>query len=54
MPENAPQYSIARDYDPGQDPMGAYLTYLADVTGDAVGNMHFTLDDFKAYIAGLR
>jgi hypothetical protein len=61
MPENAPQYSIARDYDPGQeilsaesDPMGAYLTYLADVTGGAVGNMHFTLEDFKTYIAGLR
>ena len=36
---NAPEYSIARDYDPGQeilsaesDPMAAYLTYLADVT----------------------
>jgi hypothetical protein len=61
MPETAPEYSIARDYDPyneilsaDSDPMAAYLTYLADVTGGAVGNMHFTLDDFKAYIAGLR
>ena len=61
MPENAPEYSIAGDYDPGQeilsaesDPMAANLTYLADVTGGAVGNMHFTLEDFKAYIAGLR
>jgi hypothetical protein len=61
MPENAPEYSIARDYDPyneilsaESDPMAAYLTYLADVTGGAVGNMHFTLEDFKAYIAGLR
>jgi len=34
--------------------MAAYLTYLADVTGGAVGNMHFTLEDFKTYIAGLR
>jgi hypothetical protein len=32
--------------------MAAYLTYLADVTGGAVGNMHFTLEDFKTYIAG--
>jgi hypothetical protein len=45
MPENAPEYSIADDYDPDgarlsadSDPMGAYLTYLADVTGGAVGN----------------
>jgi hypothetical protein len=34
--------------------MAAYLTYLADVTGGAVGNMGFTLEDFKAYIAELR
>jgi hypothetical protein len=61
MPENAPEYSIARDYNPyneslcaESDPMGGYLTYLADVTRGAVGNMHFTLEDFKAYIAGLR
>jgi hypothetical protein len=51
--------SIARDYDPyneilsaESDPMAAFLTYLADVTGGAVGNMHFTLEDFKAHIAG--
>ena len=56
---NAPEYSIARDYDPGQeilsaesDPIAACLTYLADVTGGTVGNMHFTLEDFKTYIAG--
>jgi hypothetical protein len=36
------------------DPMAAYLTYLADVTGGAVGNMDFTLEDFKTYIAELR
>ena len=46
MPVNSPEYSIARDYDPyneflsaESDPMAAYLTYLADVTGGAVGNM---------------
>ena len=48
MAENAPEYSIAREYDPyneilsaDSDPMAAYLTYLADVTGGAVGNMGF-------------
>jgi hypothetical protein len=58
---NAPEYSIARDYDPGQeilsaesDPMAAYLTYLADVTGGAVGNMGFTVDDFRRHIEALR
>ena len=36
MPENAPEYSIARDYEPyneilsaESDPMAAYLTYPA-------------------------
>ena len=40
MPENAPEYSIARDYDPyneilsaESDPMAAYLTYLAELSG---------------------
>jgi hypothetical protein len=53
---NAPEYSIARDYDPSQeilsaesDPMAAYLTYLADFTGGAVGNIGFTVDDFREY-----
>jgi hypothetical protein len=36
------------------DPMAEYLTYLADVRGGAVGDMGFTLEDFKRYIAGLR
>jgi hypothetical protein len=55
MPENAPEYSIARD-DPyneilsaDADPMAAYLTYLADVTGGAVGNMGFTVADFREH-----
>jgi hypothetical protein len=58
---NAPEYSIARDYDPGQeilsaesDPMAAYLMYLADVTGGAVGNMGFMVDDFREYINSLK
>jgi hypothetical protein len=58
---NAPEYSIARDYDPGQeilsaesDPIAACLTYLADVTGGAVGNMGFTVDDFREYINSLK
>ena len=61
MPEEAPEYSIARDYDPydvslsaESDPMAAYLTYLADVTGGAVGNMGFTVDDFREHINGLK
>jgi hypothetical protein len=61
MPETAPEYSIARDYDPyneilsaDSDPMAAYLTYLADVTGGAVGNMGFTVDDFREYINSLK
>jgi hypothetical protein len=36
------------------DPMAAYLTYLADVTGGAVGNMGFTADDFESQISELR
>jgi hypothetical protein len=58
---DTPKYSIARDYDPGQeilsaesDPMAAYLTYLADVTGGAVGNMGFTVADFREHINGLK
>jgi hypothetical protein len=53
--------SIADDYDPDgdrpsadSDPVATYLTYLEDKRLGAVGEMEFTLDDFKAYIAGLR
>jgi len=52
--------TISRDLDPDgdiradADPVAEYLTYLADVRGGAVGDMGFTLEDFKAYIAGLR
>ena len=51
-------YSIADDYDPDgdmpadTDPMAASLTYLEDVRLGGVGDMGFTLDDFKRYIAG--
>jgi hypothetical protein len=36
------------------DAVAVYLTYLLDVRGGMVGDMWFTLDDFKTYIAGLR
>ena len=53
-------FTIAEDFDPDSDmpanadPMAEYLTYLADVRGGAVGDMGFTSEDFKRYIAGLR
>ena len=53
-------FTIADDYDPDGDmspnayPVTAYWTYLRDVRGGMVGDMGFTLDDFKTYIAGLR
>jgi hypothetical protein len=53
-------FTIANDYDPDGDmsakanPVTAYRTYLRDVRGGMVGDMGFTLDDFKTYIAGLR
>jgi hypothetical protein len=53
-------FTIADDYDPDGDispdanPATAYRTYLRDVRGGMVGDMGFTLDDFKTYIAGLR
>jgi hypothetical protein len=53
-------FTIADDYDPDGDmspnanPVTAYRTYLRDVRGGMVGDMGFTLDDFKTYIAGLR
>ena len=55
-----PEFTIANDYDPdgdmstNADPMAEFLTYLSHVRGAAVGDMGFTLDDFKRYIAGLR
>jgi hypothetical protein len=61
MQENAPDYSIADEYDPDgdrpsadTDPVAAYPTYLEDKRLGAVGDMGFTLEDFKAHIAGLR
>jgi hypothetical protein len=36
------------------DPVAAYLTSLEDTRLGAVGEMGFTLEDFKTYIAGLR
>jgi hypothetical protein len=51
---------LADDFDPdgdmpaNGDPMTEYLScYLADVPGAAVGDIKFTLEDFKRYIAGL-
>jgi hypothetical protein len=42
------------DISPNANPVTAYRPYLADVRGGMVGDMGFTLDDFKTYIAGLR
>jgi hypothetical protein len=53
-------FTIADDYDPDgdispdADPITEYRTYLRDVRGGMVGDMGFTLDDFKTYIAGMR
>jgi hypothetical protein len=50
-------YSIADDYDPdgdmpaAADPLTAYLTCLEDVRLGGVGDMGFSLEDFKRYIA---
>jgi hypothetical protein len=55
MSENTPEYTIAEHYDPDRemspnaDPLSAYLTYVADVRGGAVGEMRFSLQDFKQY-----
>ena len=60
MSDDVQKYTIADDYDPdgdissNADPMREYRRYLADVRGGMVGDMGFTLDDFKTYIAGLR
>jgi Leucine-rich repeat (LRR) protein len=53
-------FTIADDFDPDGDmspnanPKTEYRAYLVDVRGGMVGDMGFTLDDFKTYIAGLR
>jgi hypothetical protein len=53
-------FTIADDYDPdgdmspNADPTTEYRAYLNHARGGMVGDMGFTLDDFKAYIAGLR
>jgi hypothetical protein len=53
-------FTIADDYDPdgemspNANPATEYRAYLANVRGGMVGDMGFTLDDFKTYIAGLR
>jgi hypothetical protein len=53
-------FSIADDCDPmgdmspNADPATEYRVYLSNVRGGMVGDMGFTLDDFKTYIAGLR
>jgi hypothetical protein len=38
----------------GANPLAAYLVYLSDIRGGLVGDMFFTLADFKAYIYSLR
>jgi hypothetical protein len=53
-------FTIADDYDPdgdissNADPTTEYLAYLANVRRGMVGDMGFSLDDFKTYIVGLR
>jgi hypothetical protein len=53
-------YTIRDDYDPGgnhlsadTDPVSAFLTYKADI-GGMVGDMGFTLTDFREHIESLR
>jgi hypothetical protein len=41
------------DWRPDADPMAEYLSYLADERASAVGDMAFTVEDFKRYFAGL-
>ena len=58
--EKERHFTIAEHLDPDgdmpayADPVAEYLTYLAHVRGSAVGDMGFTLEDFKRYIAGLQ
>jgi hypothetical protein len=42
------------DISPNVDPITEYRTCLSDVRGGMVGDMGFTLDDFKSDIARLR
>jgi hypothetical protein len=59
-PPMSTTFTIADDYDPdgdmspNADPTTEYRAYLSNVSGGMVGDMEFTLDDFKTYIAGLR
>ena len=53
--------SIGRDYDPGgerlsadSDPREAFLTYVDEKHAGAIGDMKFTLQDFRDYIDELR
>jgi len=54
LPEGTPKFSIADDLDPDgdmsadADPITEYLTYLDCVNAGAVGDMGFTLEDFRA------
>jgi hypothetical protein len=53
-------FTIAEDSRPGwrhvghANPVTAYRAYLRDGQGGTVGDMGFTVDDFKTYIAGMR
>jgi hypothetical protein len=60
MPENAPEYSIADDYDPDgyigsqADPEDEYDTYFVSKTLGTTPDMGFTPEDFRRYIEALR
>jgi hypothetical protein len=50
----ADDYGPDGDISPNADPIAEYRTYLRDVRGGMVGDMGFSLDDFKTYIAGMQ
>ena len=61
MSESVPKHSTGRDYDPGgerlsadSDPREAFLTYVDAKHAGAIGDMKFTLQDFREHIARLR
>jgi hypothetical protein len=60
MLERTPKYAIIRGYDPhgditaDDDPLNEWLIYSGGIRSDGLGDMGFTLKDFKRYIAGLR
>jgi hypothetical protein len=60
MSGDPPKYSIENNLDPNREmspnaePLTEYLAYLSDVQKGAVEPMGFTVQDFEAYIAGLR